>query len=164
MPEKAMHNAPMSAASRGRLAIASSAGIPRSVPDPPVSRGPRRAGLRSDRSPWSSDSRLRGRAHEPQAEFLELHSLGRRGCIEHRVAARLGLGEGHDLADVRLAREERRPSIDAECDAAVRWGAEFERVEDRTELVAHPFKGLALEQEAAFQQIAPMDPHGPAAE
>src|SRR5688572_11302106 len=116
MPEKAMLIAPIRAASRGRRATASSAGIPRSAV-PAVSRRPRRAGL----SRPSAGGGLRGHTDESESELLELVRLGGRRRLQHRVAARLGLGEGHDLADVRLAREERRPSIDAECDAAVRW-------------------------------------------
>ena len=39
-----------------------------------------------------------------------LRRLGRRGRLEHQVAARLGLGERHDLADVGLAARAAPPS------------------------------------------------------
>ena len=87
---------------------------------------------------------------------------GRR--LEHEVAARLGLREGHHLADVGLVGEQRRPAVDAERDPAVRRGAVLERVEDRAELLAHPLERLALEQERALEQVAPMDPDRAAAE
>ena len=60
--------------------------------------------------------------------------------------------------------EQRRPAVDAEGDPAVRRRAVVERVEDGPELLAHRLERVALEQERALEQVAPMDPDRPAAE
>ena len=90
----------------------------------------------------------RGIAHEPQPQLLVLARLGQRRRLEHRVGARLGLGEGHDLADVRLVGQQGRPAVDAERDPAVRRRAVLERVEERAELLVHRLERVALEREA----------------
>ena len=105
-----------------------------------------------------------GSPDEPQAELGELLGFGRRWRLEHEVGARLRLRERHDLADVRLMAEDHRPAVDAQGDPAVRRRSELERVKDRPELRPHPIEGLALEREAALEQIALMDPDAPAAE
>src|SRR6185503_20865737 len=113
MPENAMHIAPMSAASRGRRAIGS--------------RKPRATGAGGEScasAPSSAGIAGSGLdAHEAEAQLDELLRLRLRRRLEHQVAARLGLGEGHDLADVGLLREEGGPAVDAERDPAVRRGA-----------------------------------------
>src|SRR5262249_41389280 len=53
---------------------------------------------------------------------------------------------------------------DAQRDAAVRWRAVVERVEDRPELLAHRLRGLALQGERALEQVAAPDADGPAPE
>ena len=75
-----------------------------------------------------------------------------------------GLREGHDLADVGLVRQQGGPAIDAERDPAVRRGAVVEGVEDRAELLAHRLERVALEQERALEELAPVDPDRAAAE
>src|SRR6478609_3544266 len=143
MPENAIAIAPSSAALRGKRPSRSSGPVP---------------SLRG--------SRLRpllGDTDEPQAELLVLARLGRRWRLEHRVRARLGLGEGHDLADVRLAREDHRPAVDAQRDPAVRRRAVVEGVEHGPELLVHAFHGLALEAERTLEQIASVDPDRSAA-
>ena len=60
--------------------------------------------------------------------------------------------------------EQRGPAIDAERDPAVRRGAVLEGVEDRAELLAHRLERVALEQERALEQLAPVDPDRAAAE
>ena len=105
-----------------------------------------------------------GSADVAQAELLVLAGLRDRRRLEHRVGARLGLREGHDLADVGLEREQRRPAVDAEGDPAVRRRAVVEGVEDGPELLAHPLERVALELEAALEQVAAMDPDRAAAE
>ena len=74
---------------------------------------------------------------DPQAELVELLLGDRRGRVHHQVGARLGLREGHDLADVVDLGVERGPSVEADGDPAVRRRAVLERVEQRAELVAH---------------------------
>src|SRR5690242_3168304 len=148
MPEKAMHMAPASAAKRGRRAMASSGPIPRPVSvvtlRSVVSASPRR--------------RLLGHADEPQTELLELRLLRVGRGFEHRVAARLRLREGHHFADVGLLGEQSCPAVDAEGDAAVRRRTVLERVEDRAELLVHALDRVALQEEAALEQIALVDP------
>ena len=95
---------------------------------------------------------------QPQLRVLGL-VRGRRG-LEHEVAARLGLREGHDLADVRLEREKGRPAINAERDPAVRWRPVVERLEQRAEHVVHPLKAVALQREAPLEELLAMDPDG----
>ena len=153
-----MQSAPRSAARRGRAA--------RSTSSERDARGRRRVGRRRRRRSAARPSPVGfvGHADEAQAELVVLARLGRRRRLEHRVAARLGLGERHDLADVRLAGEERRPAIDAEGDPAVRRRAVLEGVEDGAELLAHPLDRLALQQEAALEQVAPVDADRAAAE
>ena len=51
-----------------------------------------------------------------------------------------------------------------EGDPAVRRGPVLECLEDRAELLAHPVERLALEQEAALEQVVAVDPDRPAAE
>ena len=140
-----MHVAPSSAASRGRCANQSSGPSSPRVPAPPQVL----SCLHAD---------------EAQAELLVLPGLGHRRRLEHRVGPRLGLREGHHLADVRLAGEERGPAIDAEGDPAVRRRAVLECVEDGPELLAHPLARLTLEQERALEELAPVDPDRPATE
>src|SRR5258706_11183034 len=133
MPEKAMHIAPTSAASRGRRAIGSR--------NPSTTGGlvATAASVRRRASfaaacfvLWMLCPGLRiGRlhAHEAKPELGQLLGLGRRWRLEHQVAARLGLRKRHDLANVGLLREERGPAIDAQRDAAMRRRAEVERIE-----------------------------------
>jgi hypothetical protein len=56
------------------------------------------------------------------------------GALGEGSAARLGLGEGDDLADVLLARQERHQAVDAEGEAGVGRRPEAERVEQEPEL------------------------------
>ena len=150
-----MNIAPSSAASRGRRAIGSR--------NPEPVAGVRQASG-SAASPAPGPAGARFDAHELEAELGELLGLrlGRR--LEHEVAARLRLREGHDLADVGLLREEGRPAVDAERDPAVRRRAELERVEHRPELLVHRRLGVALEREALDEQVVLPDPHGAAAQ
>ena len=141
-----MHVAPISAASRGRCANQPS--------------GPSSAFAFRTRPPglaWCH-------ADEAQAELLVLAGLRDRRRLEHRVGAGLGLREGHDLADVRLEREQGRPAVDAEGDPAVRRRAVVEGVEDGPELLAHRLERMALELETALEQVAAVDPDRPATE
>ena len=149
-----MHRAPARAARRGRRAIASSGRMPR-----PVSAASA-PGLRAGHAGGGFGGPPTKR--RPSSSYCS--GSGRRRRLEHRVAPRLRLRERHHLADVRLVGEQRRPAVDAERDAAVRRRAVLERVEDGAELLAHALERLALEQEAALEQVAPMDPDRPAAE
>ena len=51
-------------------------------------------------------------------------------------------------------RQQRRPAVDAERDAAVRRRAVLERLEDRAEALLHLLERVALEVEAAGEQVA----------
>ena len=133
-----MQAAPSRAASRGRRANQSSA--------------------REDQRPFS------GRPTKRRPSSANWLGVRDRRRLEHQVAARLGLGEGHHLADVGLLGEERRPAVDPERDPAVRRGPELERVEDGPELLAHPLERMALQQERALEQVAAMDPDRAAAQ
>src|SRR5829696_4336542 len=164
MPEKAMHRAPTSAASRGRRANGS-----RKSSAPAL--GWRRGPPSPERSPWAAasagicDSVGGGRplSDEPQAELLELLGLRERRRLEHEVGPGLRLRERHDLADVQLIGEERGPAIDAEGDAAVRWRAVVERLEHRPELLPHRLERVPLQRKRLLQEVAAPDAHGAAA-
>src|ERR687893_1058786 len=67
--------------------------------------------------------RGRGRAAEGDVEFLELVFRDGAGGVHHLVAGRLGLGEGHDLADVRLVAEDHDQAVYPRRYAPVRRGA-----------------------------------------
>src|SRR4051812_39973045 len=98
-----MNRAPRSAASLGRRAIG--ARIPRPLPDALLSSPAATASMAA--AVTARRSTTVGRADEAKAELSELGRIrGRRG-LEHQVAARLGLREGHDLPDVGLVREQR---------------------------------------------------------
>ena len=84
--------------------------------------------------------------------------------LEHRVAPRLGLRERHDLADVRLAaRSAAQRSMPRAIPPCGGRRTRTPRGSPRTSL-AHALERLALEQEAALEQVAAMDPHRAAAE
>ena len=99
--------------------------------------GPRAGRSVGAAGPWLGPVRAalrRGVPVRSEAQLLELPGLDRRGRVEHEVRARRGLGEGHDLADVRLVGEQGDPAVDAEGDAAVRRRAVLEGLEDAAEL------------------------------
>ena len=133
-----------------------------------MQNAPARAAERGNRpavrSGFSAATTVAGQPDEAQAEFLVLTRLRHGRRLEHQVAARLGLGEGHDLPDVGLEGEERGPAVDADGDPTVRRRAVVEGVEDRTELLAHPLHRVALEQERALEEVAAMDPDRAATE
>src|SRR5580700_5160671 len=76
------------------------------------------------------------------AGFLALGGGDRGRGTGQRVGARGRLGEGDDLADRFRAGQEHDHAVPAEGDAAVRWRAVLERVEQEAELGA----GLFLAQ------------------
>ena len=79
---------------------------------------------------------------------------GADGASSMRSDPGLRLGERHDLADVRLVGEQRRPAVDAERDPAVRRRAVLERLEHRAEPLLHLLRRVALEGEAPREQVA----------
>ena len=93
----------------------------------------RTIGLRVGHRQRSSRVRPRSAGPAPRTGSAR----GRRR-LEHQVAPRLRLREGHHLADVGLLGQQRRPAVDAERDPAVRRRPVLERVEHGAELLAHP--------------------------
>ncbi len=82
----------------------------------------------------ASPSALGGWRQHADAEQVELRLGDRQGRVRHRVGAGLGLRERDHLADVLLAGEDRDQAVDPDGESAVRRRAEFERVEEETEL------------------------------
>ena len=76
---------------------------------------------------------LGGRWEEAQAEHGQVGGFDRRRRAHQRVDAALGLGEGDDLPDVLLLREERGEPVDPEGEAGVRRGSVAEGVEEEAE-------------------------------
>ena len=130
------------------------------APSSAATRGERRR--RATRA-LSAVSSLPGRPTKRRPEPYSCR-FGRGRRLEHQVAAGLGLRERHDLADVGLVGEERRPAVDAERDPAVRRRPVVERLEERPEALVHLLHGVALQREAALEEVLAPDSDGPAAQ
>src|SRR5436309_3375094 len=65
-----------------------------------------------------------------KAEFIELLCLNGGGRVAHEIDGAGRLGEGDDLADIRLPRHQRHDAIESQRNSAVRRRAVIERVEE----------------------------------
>src|SRR5260370_16956392 len=63
-------------------------------------------------------------------QLLLTHRSGR---VDHQVDGFGGLGEGDYLAEARRTSQDHHDAVEAERDAAVRWGAVFEGIEEEPE-------------------------------
>jgi hypothetical protein len=97
-------------------------------------------------------------------ELVELGRLDRGRGTRHRVDARLVLGEGDRVAEVRLAGEHHHHPVDPEGDPAVRRGSHRERVEQEPELRALLLRRQVEQAEHALLHVGLVDPEGAAAE
>src|SRR3954452_8592329 len=101
-------------------------------------------------------SRLR--RQDSEAEFVELLLVEGGGSAGEGVGARLGLGEGDDLADVLLAGEEGGEAVDAEGEAGVGRCAVAEGLEQEPELELGLLPPDAEQVEDARLDVGPVDP------
>src|SRR6266542_68950 len=68
-----------------------------------------------------------------ESQLLELACVDRRRSVGHQVAGALVLREGDHVADVRRSRQHHRQTVQAQSDAAVRWSALAQRVQQEAE-------------------------------
>src|SRR4051812_29466099 len=68
-----------------------------------------------------------------EAKFFQLLRINRRRRPRHEITRLLIFREGDDVADVRGAGEHHGKAVEAQRDAAVRWSAELEGVEQEPE-------------------------------
>ena len=80
------------------------------------------------------------------------------GATGEGVGARLGLGEGDDLADVLLAGQQGDQPVDAEGEAGVGRGAVAEGVEQEPELGLRLLGGDAEQREDPLLDVGAVDP------
>ena len=88
---------------------------------------------------------------------------GRR-CATHQALGSLGLREGHDLADVRLARQQHDDSVESRRDAAVGRGAVLEGLQQESEALLGLLVRDAKDFEYLALHLAAMDPDAPRTE
>ena len=99
-------------------------------------------------------------------EFAELLEVGFGGRLGHHFNATVVFRKCDDIADAVLAGDQHDESVEAEGDAAVRWSAEFEGLEDMAEeelllffVHAEHAKHLGLEVGLVDSQAAAADFH-----
>lgn len=97
-------------------------------------------------------------------EFAELFEVDVGGAVGHEVDGFVVFREGDDFADAVLATGEHGDAVEAEGEAAVRWGAKAEGVEEVGELLLLLFGADAKDGEHFFLEFAFVDPDGAAAE
>ena len=102
--------------------------VPRALTTAPVTTP--QSGVRA-----GSGLRLGCRGPAVDAGLLALLGRDRRRGVGQRVVAAAGLRERDDVADRLVAAEQHDDAVPAERDAAVRRGAELERVEQEAELL-----------------------------
>src|SRR6266478_9642787 len=91
------------------------------------------------------------------AQLIELIFVDGRRRIGHQVLGGGGFGEGDDFANGFLSGEEHDHAVNAERDAAVRWRAIGQRVEEETEAAAQLFLAQAESFEKAFLNVLAVD-------
>src|SRR5262245_13191694 len=110
---------------------------PKSVRSNSATRRPRSAASRAIPAPvmpppitaMSNGAVTSGLGQRADEELVELFLVHRGRGVGHEVGALLGLRERHDVAQRLGAAQEHRQAIHSEGDAAVRWGAVAEGLE-----------------------------------
>ena len=91
--------------------------------------------LRTDRLPAPFALRRVHLVRRPNADvqFAQLLLGDRRGRLDKQVLSTLGLWKRNHIADLLDAGHQRDKAIEAEGDAAMRWRAVLQRLEQETE-------------------------------
>ena len=99
-----------------------------------------------------------------KSQFVELLDGYRCRSLEHEIDPALVLRERNHVANTRLVGDDHRKAVDPHRDAAVRWCAVFQRVEDRPEALGLILHLVPHEREDAFLFGAIVNADTPAAE